>query len=551
MQISIITSLFNRLDLTRAVPPEPGAHPGWLAVRGHPHRRRSTDGTREFLAGLTIPVTGWFSTTRRAVSPPTTTPARGSPRAPLLGFLNNDLVLRPGWLEPMARLAQALPDVACVGNVQREPVGGVIDHLGFYFNADGDAVHAGKGRAVPPAEPYLEWPALTAACWVVRREVFLGLGGFDEAFHNGCEDLDFCLRAAAAGYRHFVANRSVIYHHISASPGRKQHEDENHRLFRERWRRVARHGEPAPAKRRPTCAPRAGATCANTPRVPGATTCGGSATRWKKFGCHGPPPANRTCSPARRFRLHELRCDGGTDGRTRRTRPTRRPPPTTRIFLVVGDTARDARQRRGADPGAQFGGRVRSPGFTRAPGRVERRLALPVPAGAGVFPGRRTRKPCATRCRRGRRRQRVGGFPVRSARGGLANGPSAGNPALHEIPRYADTSTEAWVLLPEIMHGKEEAARLVAYAHRWRWRVAVIFHDAIPFNAPVACRARRTGATRRLHARVQRGGPGTAGVRTGRSARVGGIRRSRAVSRVRRSQRVRTRQATRSRGCSR
>ena len=71
---------------------------------------------------------------------------------------------------------------------------------------------------------------------MIRREVFDELGGFDEAFRNGFEDVDFCLRAGARGYRHFVANRSVIYHHVSASPNRHRHEDANLALYHARWR---------------------------------------------------------------------------------------------------------------------------------------------------------------------------------------------------------------------------------------------------------------------------------------------------------------------------
>ena len=43
--------------------------------------------------------------------------------------------------------------------------------------------------------------AVTGACAVVRRTVFQQLGGFDEAYHNGGEDVDLCLRLRRRGLR--------------------------------------------------------------------------------------------------------------------------------------------------------------------------------------------------------------------------------------------------------------------------------------------------------------------------------------------------------------
>jgi hypothetical protein len=62
------------------------------------------------------------------------------------------------------------------------------------------------------------------------------MGGFDEGFSNGGEDVDLCLRLRASGRINAVALRSIVRHHISASPGRKLRDEENSYRLATRWR---------------------------------------------------------------------------------------------------------------------------------------------------------------------------------------------------------------------------------------------------------------------------------------------------------------------------
>src|SRR5690606_41258588 len=67
------------------------------------------------------------------------------------------------------------------------------------------------------------------------------VGGFDEAYVNGCEDIDLCLRLKRAGHRHYTANESIIAHHKGASPGRKTHNDANLVRLKSIWARSEEH----------------------------------------------------------------------------------------------------------------------------------------------------------------------------------------------------------------------------------------------------------------------------------------------------------------------
>lgn len=156
-------------------------------------------------------------------------------RGTTLVLLNNDTVLLPNWLEAMLGVLERAPQAGIVGNIQREADSGLIHHAGMLLSREGDAFHVGMDSVSPPDEEYLEWPAVTGACFAMRRELFLRLGGFDEQYLNSYEDVDLCLKVRAAGFRNYVANRSVIYHHVTPTPNRNEHDERNFSLFRKRW----------------------------------------------------------------------------------------------------------------------------------------------------------------------------------------------------------------------------------------------------------------------------------------------------------------------------
>jgi hypothetical protein len=69
----------------------------------------------------------------------------------------------------------------------------------------------------------------------VRRSVFAALGGFDEGYRNGFEDVDFCLRVRERGGRVVYQPASTLYHLESQTAGRKANDEANGRRLLERW----------------------------------------------------------------------------------------------------------------------------------------------------------------------------------------------------------------------------------------------------------------------------------------------------------------------------
>jgi GT2 family glycosyltransferase len=197
----------------------------------------STDGTREWLATLTDPSIRVVLNEKNLGYAAANNLGAALARGEFLALLNNDLVLLPGWLSPMLDGFAHLPRAGIIGNCQFIPDTQALDHRGVRFDLLGRPINDSSRLWFPRA--YSRYRAVTAACCLLRAEVFNGHGGFDPAFRNGFEDIDLCLRLGRAGFRHYVANYSRVLHHLSASPTRHAKDDENFRLFMSRWGRDA------------------------------------------------------------------------------------------------------------------------------------------------------------------------------------------------------------------------------------------------------------------------------------------------------------------------
>ena len=136
----------------------------------------------------------------------------------------------------MLNVFETAGDVGFVGNVQKLADSVFYDHMGIVFGPRGNPRHFGQGFIFKSFSGQTrQWSAVTAACALVKKEIFLSFNGFDEAFVNGCEDVELCIRMARAGYRHLVAHDSVIQHVKGASDGRKKYNQQNFEILIEKW----------------------------------------------------------------------------------------------------------------------------------------------------------------------------------------------------------------------------------------------------------------------------------------------------------------------------
>ena len=173
---------------------------------------------------------------------------RKAAKGQYLLLLNNDVeVLSHDWLgELLAEASQ--PGVAACGAMLYYP-DDTIQHAGVITGLGGYAGHSHKYHR-RGASGYLfrlaavqDYSAVTAACLLVRAEVYDALGGLDEGFTVAFNDVDFCLRIREAGWRIAWTPYAELYHFESKSRGSDEQDPAKKARFdAERARLYARHG---------------------------------------------------------------------------------------------------------------------------------------------------------------------------------------------------------------------------------------------------------------------------------------------------------------------
>ena len=155
----------------------------------------------------------------------------------VLALLNNDLIFQSGWLEPMLSvLFSPKLNAGIVGNVQQRVSDGSLDHAGVVLTPRAQLHHI---RTEPDMQlSHANVFAVTGACMVLRKSDFEKVGGFDEQYINGCEDIDLCFKIRQAGKAIYVATQSRIRHHVSLSRKENSLQDlRNSRHLFQRWRK--------------------------------------------------------------------------------------------------------------------------------------------------------------------------------------------------------------------------------------------------------------------------------------------------------------------------
>jgi GT2 family glycosyltransferase len=190
----------------------------------------SSDGTREFLQT----VKGRVITNEKNLGC-----ARAwnqgirASRGEVVGILNNDIVVTPGWLEGLLAF-------------MRETGHGLVSPSAREGRLDYDLDEYARGFVRDCAGAARQGD-MYGACMLIRRDVIERVGQFDEGFlYGGCEDIDFWWRMKQAGYSVGMTG-SVLIHHFGMvtqdavkSKETRAHVKGNVAHFQTKWNRTVR-----------------------------------------------------------------------------------------------------------------------------------------------------------------------------------------------------------------------------------------------------------------------------------------------------------------------
>ena len=170
-------------------------------------------------------------------------------------LLNNDVeIINGNCLEEMLMFAQR-KDVGAVG-AKLYYSDDTVQHAGVILGLGGTAGHAHKhfGRSHPGymarASIAQNLTACTAACLMMRRDVFDEVGGLDESFEVAFNDVDLCMKIREKGYLVVFTPYAELYHYESKSRGNDSTPEKLERFrgeidrFKEKWQKQLDDGDP-------------------------------------------------------------------------------------------------------------------------------------------------------------------------------------------------------------------------------------------------------------------------------------------------------------------
>jgi O-antigen biosynthesis protein len=160
-----------------------------------------------------------------------------------LVFLNNDIIVLPGWLNELIKLLEENPSIGLVGSKLIYPDGRLQEAGGIIFN---DASGWNYGRFDHPGKPQYNFlrdaDYCSGASIAISSELWQRIGGFDTRFSPAYyEDTDLAFQVRKAGKRVVYQPLSEVVHFEGVSHGTsenesvKQHQPKNKLKFLAKW----------------------------------------------------------------------------------------------------------------------------------------------------------------------------------------------------------------------------------------------------------------------------------------------------------------------------
>ena len=170
-------------------------------------------------------------------------------------FLNNDIEPLDGFINHLMNVILNKENVGCVGarliypdcsnsKINQEK-SYTIQHEGIIFKAcdyikpvnknNGQKYYTNTNIQVQ------QIIAITAACMLIKKSVFNKVGGFQEEYVYGYEDVDLCLKLHKSGYKNYYTPQAMLYHYEFGTQEMEenkvvtQRREKNHEIFIKKW----------------------------------------------------------------------------------------------------------------------------------------------------------------------------------------------------------------------------------------------------------------------------------------------------------------------------
>ena len=241
VDVSIIIPVFNQLEYTHACLASLQLRKNRRASRSSSWMTaRPTELPRSFRK---LPAVTYLRNERNSGFVASCNRGAEKARGKYLVFLNNDTLVKPGWLIALLDTFKEERRAGIVGSKLLYPDGRLQEAGGIIWQ---DASGWNYGKFDDPAKPeynYLrEVDYCSAAALMVPKALFESIGGFDSRYAPGYyEDTDLAFKVRQAGYRVLYQPLSEVIHYEGAtggtdiSTGAKKHQAINRSTFAEVW----------------------------------------------------------------------------------------------------------------------------------------------------------------------------------------------------------------------------------------------------------------------------------------------------------------------------
>jgi GT2 family glycosyltransferase len=149
-----------------------------------------------------------------------------SGHAPLVLFITDDIILKPGCLQALVKRMDD-PAIGICGlkllfplDTDKMGPSGTTQHVGHSINIRGQVLHPFLGWSAdnPKCCVSREVISVTGGVFMVRRSVFNQAGGFYEGYGTGYfEDVDLCFGIAKLGKKVYIDTDAQAWHYVGTS----------------------------------------------------------------------------------------------------------------------------------------------------------------------------------------------------------------------------------------------------------------------------------------------------------------------------------------------